>query len=218
MKRTFKLLLTGTTLIAGICAIPATAAAQPDYGGPPRITCSSDDGRRNWCDIGPSRDVRMARQISGSPCIQDDTWGVDRRGLWVDRGCRAEFILGRREPPPPPLPSPAPPTMAAETGAISAPLAMSAWRDRSAARPVSRMRLGASIHAASGSTADAAPTSSFAQDHHLLLPLLLPAPPITETETGVTLGLEPKSDSSDRSADLPAFAARPGTSTIAASG
>ncbi len=55
------------------------------------ITCSSNDGRRNWCQIDPRADVRLNRQISGSPCIQGQTWGVDRRGLWVDRGCRAEF-------------------------------------------------------------------------------------------------------------------------------
>jgi hypothetical protein len=104
MKRTTKLLLIATLLSAGACATSTPAIAQPDYGGPrPRVTCSSDDGRRNWCDIGPTRDVRLVRQISGSPCVQDDTWGVDRRGLWVDRGCRAEFIIGRREPPPPPI-------------------------------------------------------------------------------------------------------------------
>lgn len=65
-------------------------------GGPARpparlITCSSNDGRRNWCAVDPRADVRLNRQISGSPCIQGRTWGVDRRGLWVDRGCRAEF-------------------------------------------------------------------------------------------------------------------------------
>lgn len=55
------------------------------------VSCSSNDGRRNWCAIDPRADVRLSRQISGSPCIQGQTWGVDRRGLWVDRGCRAEF-------------------------------------------------------------------------------------------------------------------------------
>lgn len=55
------------------------------------VTCSSNDGRRNWCPVDPRADVRLSRQISGSPCIQGQTWGVDRRGLWVDRGCRAEF-------------------------------------------------------------------------------------------------------------------------------
>ncbi|NYF89121.1 DUF3011 domain-containing protein [Tunturiibacter empetritectus] len=108
MKLTTKLLLIALLLIAGTCATPTPAAAQPGYGGPPpRITCSSDDGRRNWCNIGPSRDVRLVRQISGSPCVRDSTWGVDRRGLWVDRGCRAEFIVGRAGPPPPP-PGPGP--------------------------------------------------------------------------------------------------------------
>lgn len=55
------------------------------------VTCSSNDGRRNWCAIGNRRNVRLSRQISGSPCIQGQTWDIDRRGLWVDRGCRAEF-------------------------------------------------------------------------------------------------------------------------------
>ena len=36
----------------------------------------------------------MTRQISGSPCIQGQTWGFDDRGVWVDRGCRAEFQAG----------------------------------------------------------------------------------------------------------------------------
>jgi len=103
MKLIAKFLLIAILLIAGVCATSTPATAQPGYGGPPpRITCSSNDGRRNWCDIGPSRDVRMVRQISGSACIRDSTWGVDRRGLWVDRGCRAEFIVGRAAPPPPP--------------------------------------------------------------------------------------------------------------------
>ncbi len=33
----------------------------------------------------------MTRQISGSPCREGQTWGADNRGVWVDRGCRAEF-------------------------------------------------------------------------------------------------------------------------------
>src|SRR5260370_42268695 len=39
------------------------------------------------------RGVRLNRQISGSPCVENQTWGVDNRGLWVDRGCRAEFLV-----------------------------------------------------------------------------------------------------------------------------
>lgn len=71
------------------------------------INCSSNDGKRNWCAIGNSRDVQLIRQISGSPCVRGSTWGIDNRGLWVDSGCRADFAIGRGEsyrPPPPPQP------------------------------------------------------------------------------------------------------------------
>ena len=59
------------------------------------ITCSSDDGKRNYCNADIRGGVQMTRQISGSPCIQGQTWGQDGRGLWVDRGCRAEFQVGQ---------------------------------------------------------------------------------------------------------------------------
>ncbi|MEO6806889.1 MAG: DUF3011 domain-containing protein [Edaphobacter sp.] len=100
MTRIVKFLLIAGVAFGTACIAPSptasAAAFQPGYGGQaPRITCSSNNGRRNWCDIGGSRDVRLARQISGSACIQGQTWGTDRRGLWVDNGCRAEFIVGR---------------------------------------------------------------------------------------------------------------------------
>jgi hypothetical protein len=69
-----------------------------DRGGPDRgrtITCSSDNGRRVYCDADTRNGISLVRQISGSPCRQGETWGFDRRGIWVDRGCRAEFAAGR---------------------------------------------------------------------------------------------------------------------------
>jgi hypothetical protein len=93
MTRTSQLLLTVACVLGAAFAVPSSAAAQPGYGSGQRITCSSDDGRRNWCDIGRARDVQLSRQISGSPCIQGRTWGIDGRGLWVDGGCRAEFVF-----------------------------------------------------------------------------------------------------------------------------
>jgi hypothetical protein len=68
------------------------------YGGNAgnTITCSSDNGKRVYCDADTrGRNVQLVRQISGSPCRQGETWGWDRRGIWVDRGCRAEFSIGR---------------------------------------------------------------------------------------------------------------------------
>jgi hypothetical protein len=108
MTRLAKLLLMMAVALGTAYVAPSPASAafqpgygQPGYGQPQRITCSSNNGKRNWCAIGNSRDVQLVRQISGSPCVRGDTWGVDQRGLWVDRGCRAEFVFGRPAPPPP---------------------------------------------------------------------------------------------------------------------
>jgi hypothetical protein len=103
MTRTGKLLLIAASVVGAALTVPSRAHAQPGYG--PRITCSSNDGRRNWCDIGGARDAQLVRQISGSACVRDNTWGVDRRGLWVDNGCRAEFAIRRAPGPPPPPPA-----------------------------------------------------------------------------------------------------------------
>ncbi len=59
------------------------------------ISCSSDDGNRRSCSANTSGGVRMVRQNSGSPCRRGSTWGTDERGIWVDRGCRADFEVGR---------------------------------------------------------------------------------------------------------------------------
>jgi Protein of unknown function (DUF3011) len=57
------------------------------------VTCSSDDGGRHYCDADTRAGVQLIRQRSGSPCTQGYSWGFDDRGIWVDRGCRADFSL-----------------------------------------------------------------------------------------------------------------------------
>ena len=59
-----------------------------------QVTCASDDGKRHLCQVTTQYGVRMANQRSGSPCIQGQTWGFNKNGIWVDRGCRADFWLG----------------------------------------------------------------------------------------------------------------------------
>jgi hypothetical protein len=78
-------------LILATVGLPGTASAQQ------RVRCESNNGRRNYCGQYDRDSVRLDRQISGSPCIEDQTWGVDRQGLWVDRGCRADFVIVQRE-------------------------------------------------------------------------------------------------------------------------
>jgi hypothetical protein len=58
------------------------------------ITCSSNDGRRNVCPVATHGGVRLVRQRSDSDCVFNSTWGYDRRGVWVDRGCRADLEVG----------------------------------------------------------------------------------------------------------------------------
>jgi hypothetical protein len=57
-----------------------------------RLTCSSTSGNRVYCDADTSGNVQMVRQLGGT-CQQGSTWGFDQRGIWVDRGCRAEFEI-----------------------------------------------------------------------------------------------------------------------------
>jgi hypothetical protein len=67
--------------------------------GPQRgfiVTCSSDDMHRHSCDADTRGGVRMVRQRSDSECRQGYSWGYDRRGIWVDHGCRADFEVRSR--------------------------------------------------------------------------------------------------------------------------
>ena len=58
------------------------------------IYCASDNGGRQVCPTDTRGGVRIVRQVSGSPCDFGRTWGYDHRGIWVDRGCRADFQIG----------------------------------------------------------------------------------------------------------------------------
>ena len=57
------------------------------------ISCSSDDGKRHYCSAGGSGRARLVKQRSESACTEGYSWGSDRRGVWVDHGCRADFAI-----------------------------------------------------------------------------------------------------------------------------
>ncbi len=63
-----------------------------------RLACGSNDFRYRFCqvDIGPAGRVRIERQMSDTACIEGRTWGANRAGVWVDRGCSAVFVVDRR--------------------------------------------------------------------------------------------------------------------------
>ena len=58
------------------------------------ITCSSDDMHRHFCPADTHGGVRLYKQISEAPCQEGYSWGFDDHGIWVDRGCRADFQTG----------------------------------------------------------------------------------------------------------------------------
>ena len=72
----------------------SSANALPSPQGPGTIYCASDDGKRNYCQTNVNGGVQLTKQRSQSPCVFGQTWGYDKRGIWVDRGCRAEFSAG----------------------------------------------------------------------------------------------------------------------------
>ncbi len=63
------------------------------YPGGQIVRCESSNNRQRRCDM-PVRDgVALIRQLSGTRCVEGSNWGWDRGGIWVDRGCRAEFRI-----------------------------------------------------------------------------------------------------------------------------
>ncbi|MFK8010723.1 MAG: DUF3011 domain-containing protein [Marinicellaceae bacterium] len=55
------------------------------------IICSSRNSQRKTCSIPNGAKVKLERQISRSSCVGQ--WGYNRREIWVDNGCRAEFSI-----------------------------------------------------------------------------------------------------------------------------
>src|SRR6476469_6702214 len=67
----------------GVSVSLAPVAAYAQGGGDRTMRCSADT--RNG--------VRMVRQMGNARCIEGYTWGYNEQGVWVDRGCQAEFVL-----------------------------------------------------------------------------------------------------------------------------
>lgn len=70
----------------------------PDFDRRIEVRCASRNYAYNLCqvDTGRGSDVRVARQISGTACVEGRTWGFNRAGIWVDQGCEAVFAVERR--------------------------------------------------------------------------------------------------------------------------
>ena len=93
------------TITAASLLVFAGAAAAQSYGGRPpppppgygqTISCASQQYHLQRCRVPRGwRDARIVRQTSDSACVRGRSWGFDRRGVWVDKGCSAVFADGR---------------------------------------------------------------------------------------------------------------------------
>ena len=61
------------------------------------VACGSD-GTRQHCTADTSAGVVLARTTAPASCVLGQTWDYDATGVWVDKGCRAEFGLGNPDP------------------------------------------------------------------------------------------------------------------------
>lgn len=58
------------------------------------VVCESENNGRNTCRTDTSGGVAVMRQLSQNACVRGRTWGFDGDSIWVDGGCRAEFVIG----------------------------------------------------------------------------------------------------------------------------
>ena len=98
MKRVVAAVTCVLTLTWGVVTPMAAPPAPPSpAGGADRnISCYSHNYRYQFCRVDTDNRVRLERQISvASRCVYGDTWGYNSRGVWVNRGCQAEFRVGK---------------------------------------------------------------------------------------------------------------------------
>lgn len=61
------------------------------------VRCTSHNYRYQYCRVDTQNRVELVRQFSGNSCRENRSWGYDSRGVWVDRGCSAEFRVGKED-------------------------------------------------------------------------------------------------------------------------
>ena len=79
-----------------LAALPGALSAQA------RLQCESREYGYQFCPTGAVlEDARLVEQRSRAACIEGQSWGWDRRGIWVDRGCEGIFDIRTARPAPP---------------------------------------------------------------------------------------------------------------------
>lgn len=75
-----------------IILLPATAIAK----APKSVVCESYSGQLETCEIRTVNGIAIKRRLSKDRCIEGETFGIYRQDqMWVDAGCRGEFVSRR---------------------------------------------------------------------------------------------------------------------------
>ncbi len=83
-------------LVAAAVVVGLAGPAVPMSADVQYLRCESGAfGRYKKCRAKTENRVELVRELSRNRCQQWKSWGYDRDGVWVDRGCRAEFRVGR---------------------------------------------------------------------------------------------------------------------------
>lgn len=71
--------------------VPGTGHVWGAGNGLKSVTCSSADGAKHYCEADTSSGVVLVKDLGGAACVRDETWGFDRRGVWVAKTCNGQF-------------------------------------------------------------------------------------------------------------------------------
>ena len=96
-----------TARIGSAAMLLALLALAPSAHARYTIECESREYRYQYCAAQTQGYARLLNQNSSAACVQGRTWGYDRGGVWVNKGCSGTFEVGGREgggpqPYPPP--------------------------------------------------------------------------------------------------------------------
>ncbi|MBL8308604.1 MAG: DUF3011 domain-containing protein [Rubrivivax sp.] len=80
-----------TGLVCAALALPHAPAQAEET-----IRCDSQGLGYNYCRVDTDDHVELTRKHSLFSCHEGRSWGYDRRGVWVNHGCSADFKVGRR--------------------------------------------------------------------------------------------------------------------------
>ena len=84
-----------TVLISGIAILGISLISTP-LQADQNIRCESKHHQYNMCRVDTHGYVRLVNERSRAACIKGRTWDYDRRGIWVDDNCKADFVIESR--------------------------------------------------------------------------------------------------------------------------